>query len=72
LGAAFLSLAGNFAYLKTPHAGLFLRESVGVLPMFLPIGAALIFSSRLIQWACGIALFVMMAGFTIAFSNTLT
>ena len=71
LGAALLSLAGNFAYLKTPNAGLFLKESMGVLPMFLPVGAALIFSGRLIQWACGIALFLMMAGFTIAFSSTL-
>jgi hypothetical protein len=71
LAAALLSLAGNAAYLKTPNAGLFLKESVGLLPMFLPIGAALIFSSRAIQWACGIALFLMMAGFTITFSNTL-
>jgi hypothetical protein len=71
LGAAILSLAGNAAYLKTPNAGLFLKESIGVLPMFLPVVAALIFSGRLVQWACGIALFVMMAGFTLAFSNTL-
>jgi hypothetical protein len=71
LGAAFLSLAGNFAYLKTPNAGLFLKESMGVLPMFLPVGAALVFSGRTVQWVCGIVLFLMIAGFTIAFSNTL-
>jgi hypothetical protein len=72
LGAAVLSLAGNVAYLKTPNAGLFLKESAGVLPMFVPVIAALIFSARWVQWICGVALLLMFAGFTIAFSGTLT
>ena len=71
LAAALLSLAGNFAYLKTPNAGLFLKENLGVLPMFVPVIAALVFSQRWMQWLCGAMLFLLLAGFTVAFSNTL-
>lgn len=71
LGSSILSLAGNAAYLKTPNAHLFITESVWVLPTFIPIVAALVFSGRKLQWACGIALFLMQIAFIVTFKATL-
>ena len=66
-----MSLAINAEYLETPDPSLFLKENMAVLPMFVPVGIALLFPARWAQWFGGIALFLMTTGFTIVFSSTL-
>jgi hypothetical protein len=57
--------------LKTPNAALFIRENLAVLPKFVPPVLALAVRARWAQWLAGIALLVMMIGFTVAFSPML-
>ena len=42
-----------------------------MLPMFVPVGLALLSQARWAQWTGGIGLLVMIVGFTVAFSGTL-
>jgi hypothetical protein len=72
VACAVLSLIANLDYLKTANAGLFLKENLTVLPMFIPTLTALVSRKRWVQWAAGLCYLAMILGYTIAFCSSLS
>ena len=66
-----LALLANRDFLKTPNAALFVKENLGTIALLIPAAFGLISRNRVVQWAAGVCVLVMIIGFAIMFSSTL-
>ncbi len=66
-----LALLANLDFLKTPNTALFVKENLGTIALLIPAAFGLISRNRVVQWAAGVCVLVMIIGFAIMFSSTL-
>jgi len=67
-----LALLANLDFLKTPNTALFVKENLGTIAIMIPSTFGLISSSRVVQWMAGVCFLVLIIGFAIMFSSTLS
>jgi hypothetical protein len=67
-----LALLANLDFLKTPNTALFMKENLGTIAIMIPSTLGLISGNRMVQWTAGICFFVLIIGFAIMFSSTLS
>jgi hypothetical protein len=67
-----LALLANLDFLKTPNTGLFVKENLGTIALFIPAAIGLISRNRMVQWTAGICFLVLIIGFAFMFSSTLS
>ncbi|MEQ8557378.1 MAG: hypothetical protein RIB03_03590 [Henriciella sp.] len=65
-------VAMTAVYLNTPTPELALQQALGNVPYILISLLAILVPGRWAQWAAGIGLFVMSAGWAIIFSHTIS
>ncbi|MBV8800983.1 MAG: hypothetical protein JOY77_10155 [Alphaproteobacteria bacterium] len=66
-----LSMLANLDFLKSADVGRFLQENSYTLIFFVPTVAALVFSSRAVQWLAGLGFAAGCIGFAIVFDASL-
>ena len=67
-----LALLANLDFLKTPNTALFVKENLGTIAIMIPSTLGLISDNRVIQWMAGVCFLVLIIGFAIMFSGTLS
>ena len=67
-----LALLANLDFLKTANTALFVKENLGTIAILVPCVAGLISRNYVVQWVAGVCVLVMIIGFAILFSSTLS
>lgn len=67
-----LALLANLDFLKTANTALLVKENLGTIAILVPSTLGLLSRNRLVQWVAGVCFLVMIVGFAIMFSSTLS
>ena len=67
-----LALLANIDFLKTSNTALFVKENLGTIAILVSSLAGFVSRNGVVQWIAGVCLLVLMIGFAIMFSGTLS
>lgn len=67
-----LALLANLDFLKTANTALLVKENLGTIVILVPSTLGLLSRNRLVQWIAGVCFLVLIVGFAIMFSGTLS
>jgi phage shock protein PspC (stress-responsive transcriptional regulator) len=67
-----LALLANLDFLKTANTTLLVKENLGTIAILVPSTLGLVSRNRQVQWVAGVCFLVLIVGFAIMFSGTLS